>query len=162
MAEHTHVMTMLVDNQPRVLSRVVGLFSARGFSIDSLNSGPTFNPEISRITIVTKANGPVIEQIEKQLRKLVNVRKLRRLDSATWVQRELILICVKVKPNLKAKVQGIVERFNARIVDSGISHQIVEMAGPPEDIPALLGMLEAFEVKKLARTGPVGLRRESI
>ena len=155
-----HVMTMLVDNEPGVLSRVVGLFSGKGFNIESLNTGPTVNPEVSRITIVTKANPPVVEQIEKQLRKLINVIKLRSLNGPQCVRRELALACVTVKPEQRAEVLRIVDLADGKIVDAGLSHLIVEVSGNQEEVQAVLNLLNPYGIKKLARTGPIGLIRE--
>ena len=155
-----HVMTMLVDNEPGVLSRVVGLFSGKGFNIESLNTGPTVNPEVSRITIVTQANPPVVEQIEKQLRKLINVIKLRSLNGPQCVRRELALACVTVKPEQRAEVIRIVDLANGKIADAGLSHLIVEVSGEQEEVQTVLNLLKPFGIKKLARTGPIGLIRE--
>ena len=160
MKEEKHVMTMLVDNQPGVLSRVVGLFSGKGFNIESLNTGPTMDPAVSRITIVTKANLPVIEQIEKQLRKLVNVIKLRSLNGPAAVRREVVLICVQARESHRAEILRIVDIFRGKIVDAGIEHFIIEVTGDEEKIQAVLNLLKPIGIKKLARTGPVGLIRE--
>jgi acetolactate synthase-1/3 small subunit len=160
MMDDKHVMTMLVDNEPGVLSRVVGLFSGKGFNIESLNTGPTVNPEVSRITIVTKANPPVVEQIEKQLRKLINVIKLRSLNGPQCVRRELALACVTVKPEQRAEVIRIVDLANGKIADAGLSHLIVEVSGEQEEVQTVLNLLKPFGIKKLARTGPIGLIRE--
>jgi acetolactate synthase-1/3 small subunit len=160
MKEEKHVMTMLVDNQPGVLSRVVGLFSGKGFNIESLNTGPTMDPEVSRITIVTKANLPVIEQIEKQLRKLVNVIKLRSLNGPESVRREVVLICVQAKETHRAEILRIVDIFRGKIVDAGIEHYIIEVTGDEDKIRAVLNLLRPIGIKKLARTGPIGLIRE--
>ncbi len=160
MKEEKHVMTMLVDNQPGVLSRVAGLFSGKGFNIESLNTGPTMDPEVSRITIVTKANLPVIEQIEKQLRKLVNVIKLRSLNGSESVRREVVLICVQAKEEHRAEILRIVDIFRGKIVDAGIEHYIVEVTGDEDKIQAVLNLLKPIGIKKLARSGPIGLIRE--
>jgi len=160
MMDDKHVMTMLVDNEPGVLSRVVGLFSGKGFNIESLNTGPTVNPEVSRITIVTQANPPVVEQIEKQLRKLINVVKLRSLNGPQCVRRELALACVTVKPEQRAEVLRIVDLANGKIADAGLSHLIVEVSGEQEEVQTVLNLLKPFGIKKLARTGPIGLIRE--
>ena len=160
MMDDKHVMTMLVDNEPGVLSRVVGLFSGKGFNIESLNTGPTVNPEVSRITIVTQANPPVVEQIEKQLRKLINVIKLRSLNGPQCVRRELALACVTVKPEQRAEVIRIVDLANGKIADAGLSHLIVEVSGEQEEVQTVLNLLKPFGIKKLARTGPIGLIRE--
>src|SRR5512147_533370 len=102
MTDDKHVMTMLVDNEPGVVSRVAGLFSGKGFNIESICGSPTNDPQVSRITIATQANAPVVEQIEKQLRKLVNVIKLRSLNGPRCVRRELALACVRIKPAQRA------------------------------------------------------------
>ena len=102
MLQEKHVMTMLVDNEPGVVSRVAGLFSGKGFNIESISGSPTNDPQVSRITIVTQANAPLVEQIEKQLRKLVNVIKLRSLNGPQCVRRELALVCVQIKSEQRA------------------------------------------------------------
>jgi acetolactate synthase-1/3 small subunit len=160
MAEDKHVMTMLVDNQPGVTSRVTGLFSGKGFNIDSICGSPTNDPKVSRITIVTQANPPVIEQIEKQLRKLVNVIKLRSLNGPKSVRRELALICVHAKAEQRAEVLRIVDIFRGKIVDAGLEHFIIEVTGEEAKIQAVLNLLKPIGIKKLARTGMIGLIRE--
>jgi len=160
MAEDKHVMTMLVDNQPGVTSRVTGLFSGKGFNIESIRGSPTNDPDVSRITIVTQANPPVIEQIEKQLRKLVNVIKLRSLNGPKSVRRELALICVHAKAEQRAEVLRIVDIFRGKIVDAGLEHFIIEVTGEEAKIQAVLNLLKPIGIKKLARTGMIGLIRE--
>jgi acetolactate synthase-1/3 small subunit len=160
MIQEKHVMTMLVDNEPGVVSRVAGLFSGKGFNIESICGSPTNDPQVSRITIVTQANAPVVEQIEKQLRKLVNVIKLRSLNGPHCVRRELALACVQIKPEQRAEVLRIVDLFNGKIADAGISHLIVEVSGEQEEVQTVLNLLKPFGIKKLARTGPIGLIRE--
>jgi acetolactate synthase I/III small subunit len=155
-----HIMTMLVDNEPGVLSRVAGLFSGKGFNIESTCASPTNDPRVSRITIVTLANPPVIEQIEKQLRKLVNVIKLRSLNGPQCVRRELALACITVKPEQRAEVLRIVDLANGKIVDAGLSHLIIEISGEQEEVQTALNLLKPYGIKKLARTGPIGLIRE--
>ena len=125
MNEKKHILTMLVDNQPGVLSRVVGLFSGRGYNIESLCVAPTIDPLVSRITLVTKANLPAIEQIEKQVRKLVNVIKLRDLSGKEAVHREMALICVRAKPENRAEILRIVDIFRCKVVDIGLEHYII-------------------------------------
>jgi acetolactate synthase-1/3 small subunit len=160
MAEEKHVMTMLVDNQPGVTSRVTGLFSGKGFNIESICGCPTNDPDVSRITITTKANPPVVEQIEKQLRKLVNVIKLRSLDGPNAVRRELALVCVQARGEQRTEVLRIVDIFRGKIVDAGLEHFIIEVTGEEEKIQAMLNLLKPIGIKKLARTGPIGLIRE--
>ena len=151
---------MLVDNQPGVLSRVAGLFSGKGFNIESLCTAPTMDPRVSRITIVTKANPPLIEQIEKQLRKLINVIKLRDLSGKNAVKREMALICVKAKPENRAEVLRIVSIFRSKVVDTGLEHYIIEVSGNEDKINAFINLLKPMGIKKIARTGPLALFRE--
>jgi acetolactate synthase-1/3 small subunit len=160
MQAEKHVMTMLVDNEPGVVSRVAGLFSGKGFNIESICASPTHDPRVSRITIATQANAPVIEQIEKQLRKLVNVIKLRGLNGPRCVRRELALACIQIKPEQRAEVLRLVKLFNGKIADAGLTHLIVEVSGEQEEVQTALNLLEHYGIKKLTRTGPVGLIRE--
>ena len=160
MQAEKHVMTMLVDNEPGVVSRVAGLFSGKGFNIESICASPTHDPRVSRITIATQANAPVIEQIEKQLRKLVNVIKLRGLNGPRCVRRELALACIQIKPEQRAEVLRLVEVFNGKIADAGLTHLIVEVSGEQEEVQTALNLLEHYGIKKLTRTGPIGLIRE--
>ena len=158
--EEKHVMTMLVDNKPGVLSRVVGLFSGKGFNIESLCTGPTMDPEVHRITIVTKANPPVVEQIEKQLRKLVNVIKMRNLTGSGSVRREMALICVHAKPDHRAEILRIVDIFRCKVVDVGREHYILEVTGNNEKLTAIMNLLRPMGIKKIARSGTLALIRE--
>jgi acetolactate synthase-1/3 small subunit len=160
MDEEKHILTMLVDNQPGVLSRVVGLFSGRGYNIESLCVAPTIDPLVSRITLVTKANLPAIEQIEKQLRKLVNVIKLRDLSGKEAVHREMALICVRAKPENRAEILRIVDIFRCKVVDIGLEHYIIEVSGNTDKLNALINLLKPMGIKKIARTGAVALFRE--
>jgi acetolactate synthase-1/3 small subunit len=160
MVEEKHIFSMLVDNQPGVLSRVAGLFSGRGFNIESLVVAATVDPLVSRITIVTKANKPLVEQIEKQLNKLVNVIKIRDLTGPDSVKREMALICVMAKPQHRAEILRIVDIFRCKVVDIGKQHYIIEVTGDEGKITALLNLLKPMGIKKLARTGPLALLRE--
>jgi acetolactate synthase-1/3 small subunit len=160
MKEEKHIFTMLVDNEPGVLSRVVGLFSGRGFNIDSLVVAETTDPKVSRITIVTKADKPVLEQIEKQLNKLVNVIKMRDLTGPEAVKREMALICVNARSENRAEILRIVDIFRCKVVDVGLEHYIIEVTGDVGKVAALLKLLKPMGVKKIARTGPLALVRE--
>jgi acetolactate synthase-1/3 small subunit len=160
MQEEKHIMTMLVDNEPGVLSRVVGLFSGKGFNIESLCVAPTMDLKVSRITIVTKADPPVIEQIEKQLRKLINVIKLRDMTGPKAVKREMALICVRAKPELRAEILRIVDIFRCKVVDVGMEHYIIEVTGDEGKLTALLNLLKPMGIKKIARSGALALYRE--
>ena len=160
MNEEKHVFTMLVDNEPGVLSRVVGLFSGRGFNIDSLVVAETMDPKVSRITILTKADKPVLEQIEKQLNKLINVIKIRDVTGPDAVKREMALICVRAKSDHRAEILRIVDIFRCKVVDVGLEHYIIEVTGDEGKITALLNLLKPMGIKKIARTGPLALLRE--
>ncbi len=160
MKEEKHVFTMLVDNEPGVLSRVVGLFSGRGFNIDSLVVAETMDPKVSRITILTKADKLVLEQIEKQLNKLINVIKIRDVTGPEAVKREMALICVNAKSEHRAEILRIVDIFRCKVVDVGLEHYIIEVTGDEGKITALLNLLKPMGIKKIARTGPLALLRE--
>jgi acetolactate synthase-1/3 small subunit len=160
MDEEKHILTMLVDNEPGVLSRIVGLFSARGYNIESLCVAPTIDPQVSRITLVTKANLPELEQIEKQLRKLINVIKLRDLSGERAVKREMALVCVKAKPEHRAEILRIVDIFRCKVVDTGLEHYIIEVSGKEDKLNALINLLKPMGIKKIARTGALALFRE--
>jgi acetolactate synthase-1/3 small subunit len=151
---------MLVDNEPGVLSRVVGLFSGRGFNIESLCVAETLDPGISRITLVTLANPPVLEQIEKQLNKLVNVIKVRDLSGDDAVKREMALICVQARPEHRAEILRIVDIFRCKVVDVGLEHYIIEVTGTEGKLAALINLLRPMGIQKIARTGTVALLRE--
>jgi acetolactate synthase I/III small subunit len=160
MTEEKHIFSMLVDNQPGVLSRVVGLFSGKGFNIESLCVAETTDPIVSRITIVTKANRPVIEQIEKQLNKLVNVIKIRDLTGSKSVKREMALICVNARAEHRAELLRIVDIFRCKVVDVGLNHYTIEVTGDEGKMEALLNLLKPMGIKKIARTGTMALFRE--
>ncbi len=160
MTAERHIFTMLVDNEPGVLSRVVGLFSGRGFNIESLCVAETIDPDVSRITLATMANPPVIEQIEKQLNKLINVIKVRDLSGDDAVKREMALICVQAKPEHRAEILRIVDIFRCKVVDVGLAHYIIEVTGTEGKLAALLNLLKPMGIKKIARTGTVALLRE--
>ena len=160
MEEKKHIMTMLVDNQPGVLSRVVGLFSGKGFNIESLCVAATMDPQVSRITIVTMANPPIIEQIEKQLRKLINVIKLRDMTGDRAVKREMALICIRAKPEHRAEILRIVDIFRCKVVDVGLEHYIMEVTGDEGKLSALINLLKPLGIEKIARSGSLALYRE--
>lgn len=158
--EEKHIFTMLVDNEPGVLSRIAGLFSGRGFNIDSLVVAETIDPRVSRITLATKADPPVLEQIEKQLNKLVNVIKIRDLTGPQAVKREMALICVNARAENRAEILRIVDIFRCKVVDVGLEHYIIEVTGDAGKLEALINLLKPMGIKKIARTGPIALLRE--
>ncbi len=160
MDQTRHVLTMLVDNQPGVLARVVGLFGARGYNIESLCVAETIDSQVSRITIVTRATEAGMEQIVKQLRKLINVIKLRDLTGSKAVQREMARICVRAKPEYRAEILRIVDIFRCKVVDVGLEHYFVEVTGDAAKLSALIKLLMPMGIKKIARTGTIALFRE--
>lgn len=155
-----HIVTILVDNEPGVLSRISGLFSGRGFNIESLCVAPTMDAAVSRITVTTKANPPLIEQIEKQLNKLVNIIKVRDLTVEQAVKREMALIRVKAAAQTRAEVLRIVDIFRCKVVDVGAEQYTIEVTGDQGKIEALLRLLKPIGIKEIARTGTVALYRD--
>lgn len=160
MKAEQHILTLLVDNEPGVLSRVAGLFSGRGFNIESLCVAPTMDANISRITVTTKANPPLIEQVEKQLNKLINIIKVRNLGIEQAVKREMALIRVKANAQTRAEVLRIVDIFRCKVVDVGAEQYTLEVTGDKGKIEALLRLLKPIGIKEIARTGTVALFRD--
>lgn len=160
MNEEKHVLSVLVDNQPGVLSRIAGLFSGRGYNIESLCVAETMDTVVSRLTIVTKANLPLIEQIKKQINKLINVIKVHELTGSDYVEREMALIKVNAKPEHKAEILRIVDIFRGKIVDVGSEHYTIEVTGTDGKLKALLSLLKPIGIKEIARTGAIAMFRE--
>jgi acetolactate synthase-1/3 small subunit len=154
-----HTLSVLVENKPGVLARVSGLFSRRGFNIESLAVGPTEHAEISRITILVSVEGNALEQVTKQLNKLVNVLKIVELEAGTAVQRELLLAKVRADETNRGAIVDIVELFNAKVVDVGPEALTVEMVGPPAKLEAMLKMLEPYGIREMVQSGMVALGR---
>jgi len=160
MTEEKRVLSMLVDNEPGVLSKIAGLFSGRGFNIESLCVAETTEPLVSRVTLVTKASLPVIEQIEKQLNKLINIIKVHDLTGKEYVQREMALIKVVAKPEHRAEVLRIVDIFRCKVVDVGRDHYTIEVTGNEDKMNAILNLLKPIGIKEIAKTGIIALFRE--
>jgi acetolactate synthase-1/3 small subunit len=158
--EEKHILSILVDNEPGVLSRIAGLFSGRGFNIESLCVAVTTDPLISRITLVTTGEPPIIEQIEKQLNKLINVIKVHDLTGKKFVQRELALIKIIAKPENRAEILRIVDIFRCKVVDIGHEHYTVEVTGDEGKMEAILNIFKPIGIKEIARTGIIALFRE--
>jgi len=156
---HTRVIQLLVDNTSGVLSRISGLFSRRGYNIDSITAGVTADPRYTRITIVTSGDDDILDQIEKQVAKLIDVRNIKVLKPQCSVYRELALIKVKCAPNERQGIISMADIFRANIIDVSKESLIIEMTGDQEKIDAFLGLLDGFEVLELARTGIAGLSR---
>ena len=158
------VFQLLVDNTSGVLSRISGLFSRRGYNIESITAGVTADPRFTRITIVTSGDEDILEQIEKQVGKLVDVRDIKELDPEDSVYRELVLVKVKVDPKKRLEtrqgVEFLANNFRAKIIDVGAENLIVEFTGNHSKVNALIQRFtEEYEVLELARTGITGLGR---
>ncbi|MDD6202931.1 MAG: acetolactate synthase small subunit [Lachnospiraceae bacterium] len=153
------VFQLLVDNTSGVLSRISGLFSRRGYNIESITAGVTADPKITRITIVASGDDEILIQIEKQLEKLVDVRDIKELKPQSSVYRELALIKVKVGAEKRQAVLSIADIFRANIIDVSKEGLIIEITGDQEKIDAFLNLLDGYEILELARTGIAGLRR---
>ncbi len=155
------VLQLLADNNSGVLSRIAGLFSRRGYNIESITAGVTADPRYSRITIVTSGDDEVLEQIEKQVAKLEDVRNVKTLDPEISVYRELALIKVKVDPSQRQEIVALAGIFRGNIIDVAPDCLIIEATGNQSKIDALLGLLDGYEILELARTGLAGLTRGS-
>jgi acetolactate synthase-1/3 small subunit len=154
-----HTISVLVENEFGVLSRVSGLFSGRGFNIESLSVAETQDPTASRMTIVTSGNDQIVEQILKQLNKLVSVIKVVNLTGTETVNRELVLIKVNADPETKAEVLRLVDIFRAKIVDVAVRCYTIEMTGDEEKVNALLQLLKPIGIREIVRTGRVAIAR---
>jgi acetolactate synthase-1/3 small subunit len=154
-----HTLSVLVENKPGVLARVSGLFSRRGFNIESLAVGPTENPEVSRMTIVVAVEELPLEQVTKQLNKLVNVIKIVELEQSTAVQRELLLVKVRADATVRSQVLETVQLFRAKVVDVSPEALTIEATGTSDKIGALLRMLEPYGIRELVQSGMVAVGR---
>jgi acetolactate synthase-1/3 small subunit len=157
----SHTLSVLVENKPGVLARVAVLFARRGFNIDSLAVGPTEHPHISRMTIVVNVEEQPLEQVTKQLNKLVNVLKIVELDPAQSIQRELVLVKVKADVDTRSQVLETVQLFRARVVDVAPDAVTIEATGGRDKLEALLRVLEPFGIRELVQSGMVAVGRGS-
>ena len=153
------VFQLLVDNTSGVLSRISGLFSRRGYNIETITAGVTADPRITRITIVANGDDEILEQIEKQVSKLVDVRDIKELKPDESVRRELMLVKIRVNENERRNVIAISDVFRGRIVDVGQESLIVEITGNQSKVDACINLLSNYEILELARTGIAGLGR---
>jgi acetolactate synthase-1/3 small subunit len=156
-----HTLSVLVENKPAVLARVAGLFARRAFNIHSLAVGPTEHEELSRVTVVVDVDDLPLEQVTKQLNKLVNVIKIVELDPAAAVQRELMLVKVRADLSMRTHVLEVVQLFRAHVVDVVPDAVTIEATGNPEKLSALLGALEPFGIREIVKSGTVGIGRGS-
>ncbi len=155
-----HIISVLVENKFGVLSRVSGLFSGRGYNIESISVGPTLDPQVAQMTLVTKGDDLIIEQITKQLNKLIDVIKVTDLTEYEHVEREMALIKVSPKPENRAEALRIVDIFRAVVVDSSPKTYTIQVVGDEKKIAAMIELLRPLGIKELIRTGKVAIARE--
>ncbi|HCY85074.1 MAG TPA: acetolactate synthase small subunit [Desulfobacteraceae bacterium] len=161
MDTNRYLLSILVDNEPGVLSRISGLFSGRGFNIDSLSVAKTTDPNVSIITMVTYCDAQTIEQIKKQLHKLINVITVNDLTEKKYVERQLALIKVHAKSDKRAEIMRIVDIFRSKIVDVGHAHFVVEISGDSGKIDAFMRLMQPMGIVEIASTGAIALGREN-
>lgn len=154
-----HVLSILVENEPGVLSRVCGLFSGRGFNIESLNVAPAAEEGVSHMTITTSGDDQIIEQIVKQLRKLVTVIKVVDFQDLAVVEREMMLIKVQADDARRSEVLRITEIFRCKVIDVSLQDLTLEATGNHEKLAAIIGLLSKFGIKEISRTGTTAIKR---
>ena len=157
-----HIISILVENKFGVLSRVAGLFSGRGFNIESISVGETMDPTVSMMTIVTEGDDRIIEQIIKQLNKLIDVIKVVDLTESDYVERETALIKISARAEDRAEALRITDIFRARVVDSSPTTYTIEITGDSKKLEAIINLLRPLGIKELVRTGRVAIAREEI
>lgn len=157
--EQKHVLSVLVQNSSGVLSRIAGLFSRRGYNIDSLTVGETDNEELSRMTITITGDNDVLEQVTKQLDKLEEVIKVINLKADNSVYRELVLIKVKASADKRADINEIVKIFRCKIIDLSVNTLTIELTGDESKISALIKLMDEYDIEELVRTGVTALER---
>lgn len=155
-----HIISALVENEPGVLAHVAGMFSARGYNIDSLVVGRTESPEVSRMTIVAKGDDRIIEQIRKQLEKLVRVLKVRDFTGHNVVERDLMLIGVNSPAAKRGEIVDLVELFGGKVVDISAQHMMIELTGPEQKIDAFIDLCRPYGITSVARTGVIAMPRD--
>ena len=156
-----HVLSALVQNQPGVLAHVSGMFASRGFNIDSLAVGETEDPHLSRITVVVVGDDRMLEQIRKQLEKIVTVVNVLDISRQDFVERDLMLLKVDAPPDRRAELQALVEIFRGRIVDVGPDQMMIEISGKESKLEAFVEAIRPYGIRELARTGRIALVRNS-
>ena len=154
-----HVISALVENQPGVLAHVAGMFAARGFNIDSLVVGRTEEPGVSRMTIVVVADDRVLEQVRKQLAKIVTVVKVRDFEDVSYVSRDLMLIRIQVPPEKRGEVIELAQLFRGKIVDVAHGSMMIEMSGAEDKLEAFVDLVRPYGIREMARTGVIAMAR---
>jgi acetolactate synthase-1/3 small subunit len=156
-----HIINALVENKPGVLAHVAGMFAARGFNIDSLVVGRTEDPELSRMTIVVVGDDRVVEQVRKQLAKIVPVVKVQDYVGQPVVARDLMLITISAPPDKRPEILSLIEIFRAKVVDIGQKFVMVEVSGPESKIEAFIEVCRPYGIKSVARTGTIAMPRQA-
>lgn len=154
-----HTISVLLQNKPGVLSRVTGLFSGRGFNIESLCVAETLDSDVSCLTLVTVGDDAIIEQITKQLHKLIDVIKVTDISEKEYVEREMVLIRVKAETNTRAEVLRVIDIFRGKVVDVGSKSYAVEVTGSASKIQAVIDILRPIGIKEIVRTGMIAMPR---
>lgn len=156
-----HIISTLVENKPGVLAHVAGMFAARGFNIDSLVVGRTEEPKLSRMTIVVVGDDRVVEQVRKQLAKIVPVVKVQDFAGQPVVARDLMLITISAPPDKRPEIMSLIEMFRAKVVDIGQKSLMVEVSGPESKIEAFINVCRPYGIKSVARTGTIAMPRQA-
>ena len=154
-----HVLSALVQNQPGVLAHISGMMASRGFNIDSLAVGETEDPLLSRMTFVVRGDDAVMEQVRKQLDKVITVVKVQDISTQNYVERDLMLISVKAPPAIRSEISLLVEMFRGRVVDIGQETLMIEISGREDKIEAFIELMRPYGIIELARTGRIALVR---
>lgn len=154
-----HIISILIENESGALSRVAGLFSARGYNIESLTVAPTQDGSVSRMTLVTRGSDDIIEQITKQLNKLIDVIKLIDLAEAPHIERELMMIKIKTASETRDEIRRLADIFRGRIIDVTPASYVVEVTGPSEKLDAFVGTISPDTIIEVVRSGPTGISR---
>ncbi|MFZ4503784.1 MAG: acetolactate synthase small subunit [Methylovulum sp.] len=154
-----HIISILIENEAGALSRVAGLFSARGYNIESLAVAVTEDPSLSRITLVTRGSEDVIEQITKQLNKLIDVVKLTDLVEVNHIERELMMVKIKTTAHTRAEIRSLAEIFGGKILDVTANSYVIEVTGPSEQLDTFIAAVEPDTIIEVVRSGPTGISR---
>ena len=154
-----HIISILMENESGALSRVAGLFSARGYNIESLTVAPTQDPSLSRMTLVTRGSEEIIEQITKQLNKLIDVVKLIDLAESFHIERELMMVKIRTTGELRDEIRSMADIFRGKIIDVTPTTYIVEMTGPSEKLDAFIAAIDPDSIIEAVRSGPTGICR---
>lgn len=154
-----HIISILIENESGALSRVAGLFSARGYNIESLTVAATEDPSLSRMTLVTRGSDDVIAQITKQLNKLIDVVKLVDMAEVKHIERELMMVKIKTTDKTRAEVRSIADIFRGRIIDATPTSYVVEMTGPSDKLDSFIAAIDASSIIEVVRSGPTGISR---